>query len=506
MTGPAPSIPSEIFDSLFVDVQARKLYGDSKSFADAVPRRHPSDILQEWQDKRLLTDTALRNFIDANFELPAQYDHANDGTADFETYLANAWNALTRTQLEAAPYCSALALPRPFVVPGGRFRELYYWDSYFTMLGLDVSGRHDLIEDMIGNFGSLLDRFGMIPNATRSYYLSRSHPPLFYLAAGLSQDQSVACRRRRLAWMRQEHGFWMAGEDMVTPGETHRRVVRLPDGTLLNRYWDDRAQPRDESWIEDFELAANLPDAAKAALWRNLRAAAESGWDFSSRWLADGQSLETISTTRILPIDLNCLLFGLEQTIASEAMALGDQTEAAAFERRALQRSAAIATYLWTEEGGFHADYWLDAGAPSAQITAAAAFPLFTGQCSVDRARRTVDALRNLLAPGGLLTTMSHTGQQWDAPNGWAPLQWVACQGLQRYEEKDLAEEIARRWLALVERHYRASGQIMEKYDVIAETAGGGGEYAVEIGFGWTNGVVLALKRMLDQADTGLTQ
>lgn len=491
------SIPSDLFGDLFRDVQSRKIYGDSKTFADAVPRRPLSDIFADWKNSPPLDDTSLRQFIDANFDVPPTNGYDSVISRTFESYLSDAFGALTRTQTEASPHSSAITLPRPFIVPGGRFREFYYWDSYFTMLGLVASGRQDLAQDMIENFGSLLDRFGMIPNASRTYYLSRSHPPVFYLAAGLSTDGSFEARNRRLGWMKKEHEFWMAGEDELVPGQADRRVVKLPDGALLNRYWDDLDRPRDESWLEDFSLGADLDEDQRPELWRNLRAGAESGWDFSSRWLGDGRSLGSICASRIIPVDLNCLLFGLENAISVESAALGQDEQAQIFALRASERSAAISHYLWNDELGFPADYWLDEGAASSAITAAAAFPLFVGQCNAERAQSTAHALRRLLAPGGLLTTLVSTGQQWDCPNGWAPLQWIAYAGLREYGETDFANEIARRWTVLVKRHFCNSGQIMEKYDVVAEGAGGGGEYPVEIGFGWTNGVTIALLQAL---------
>lgn len=490
-------IPSELFGDLFRAVQSRRIFPDSKSFADAVPRRAPGDIMAEWQLKAPLADADLQDFVAANFMVPVDSRPVDTVRTDFESYLSEALAALTRSQIEAPPSGSVLALPRPFIVPGGRFREFYYWDSYFAMLGMTGGGLQDRVEDMIENFGSLLDRYGIIPNASRTYYLSRSHPPFFYLAAMLSKDSSAEGRLRRLAWMRKEHDFWMTGADGLAPGEAHRRAVRLPDGAILNRYWDDLDRPRDESWLEDVSLAQDVAEGERAGLWRNLRAGAESGWDFSSRWLADGQSLASICATRIVPVDLNCLLFGLEKTIASESAALGLDAQASAFERRASARSAAISRYLWNGAAGFHADYWLDRGAVSDRLTAAAAFPLFVGQCSPAQARTAAGALQTLLAQGGLLTTSVETGQQWDAPNGWAPLQWIAFAGLRNYGESELADEIARRWVALVGRHYANSGQIMEKYDVVAEEAGGGGEYPVEIGFGWTNGVTIALLQAL---------
>ena len=492
--------PSEIWGPLFAAVQERGLFPDSKAFADAVPRRSADAILADWARIRP-DDAALKAFVLANFVLPETdtSEPPPDGLPLAEHIVA-LWPSLTREADRPDEGGSLLPLPRRHVVPGGRFRELYYWDSYFTMLGLARSGRQDLVEDMIAIFGDLLTRYGHIPNGTRSYYLSRSHPPVFYLMAALSQDRSEAGRRQRLGWMRIEHEFWMTGEETLDGPGAHRRVVRLADGALLNRYWDDRAAPRDESWREDVELARAAPDRDAGELWRDLRAAAESGWDFSARWLGDGATLATIRTTRLLPVDLNALIYGLERAITAEAEALGDAPAARAYARRAADRAAAFDRHLWNDQAGFYADYDLDRSACNDMLTAALGFALFTGMAPAARAASIADALGQLLRAGGLVTTGVRTGQQWDAPNGWAPLQWVAITGLRNYGLDALADTVAERWVRLIDAYYRQTGQLLEKYDVERGTAGGGGEYGTEIGFGWTNGVTLEL---LGGADAG---
>ena len=489
-----PLRPSDLFGPIFIAVQERHLFEDSKSFADAVPLRPIDAILADWHAATPADDDALRLFVRRNFRLPIDESAGLRGTGPLADHIAAVWPLLTREQRDAAPQSSEIALPRPFIVPGGRFRELYYWDSYFTLLALLDAGEQIRVEDAIVNFGSLLDRFGHIPNGTRSYYLGRSHPPVFYLVAQLSNDASDGSRQQRLDWMRAEHRFWMAGADTIVPGGEHRRVVRLPDGALLNRYWDDQAGPRDESWREDVALAASVPDRDAQTLWRDLRAAAESGWDFSSRWLADGGNLSTIRTTRLLPIDLNCLLHGLEHAIAIEAADLGDASLAADFHGRADARAEAINTHLWNAPGGFFADYDIDRRRAMDQLTAAAAFPLFTAVCNADRVVSSIHSLGQLMRRGGLMTTLIETGQQWDAPNGWAPLQWVVVLGLQRYGYAGLAKTIADRWSMMVDDHYRSAGTLVEKYDVEERRAGSGGEYTTETGFGWTNGVTSAFR------------
>lgn len=492
--------PAEQLGELFAAVQESGIFPDSKTFADAVPRRPVAAIVRDW---RAATPGDLRSFVTANFELPPVSHPVPPDGLPIGEHIAHLWDLLTRRSDAPSSLGSEIALPHPYVVPGGRFRELYYWDSYFTMLGLIRSGRQDLVEGMVANFGSLIDRFGHIPNGTRTYYLSRSHPPFFYLMAGLSQHRTPEARRRRLDWMRREHAFWMAGADDLPPGGEHRRVVRLEDGSILNRYWDDRAAPRDESWEEDVALARVATQPA-ASLWRNLRAAAESGWDFSSRWLGDGETLATIRTTRLVPVDLNCLLYGLEHTIADEAAALDDAATATAFTRHAEARAAAVSANLWNAGMGCHADHDLDLKRVANVRTAAMAFALFTGLARPDQAAGIATALRPLVHDGGLATTDRRSSQQWDAPNGWAPLQWIAVSGLRRYGCDELADRIAAGWRSMVAANYDETGHLLEKYDVQRGTAGGGGEYFTETGFGWTNGVQLALTDTMAETQPAL--
>ncbi|MEA1084653.1 alpha,alpha-trehalase TreA [Sphingomonas sp. CD22] len=487
----APLSPAQRFGPLFRDVQMRQVFPDSKTFADAEPRRGDAAILADYRRCDCKDDAALKAFVLANFTLPvtpaAPPPSRKLGLAEHIDVL---WPQLTRTLPTVPAGSSALPLPKRFVVPGGRFREMYYWDSWFTMLGLQVSGRQDLVEDMVADFGSLIDRYGRIPNGTRSYYLSRSQPPFFYLIAGLSKD--TATLAQRTAWMRAEHDFWMAGAAGLRPGGENARVVRLTDGSLLNRYWDDRDDPRDESYREDASLVAATPGRDAKAMYRDLRAGAESGWDFSSRWLGDGRTLATIRTTRIVPVDLNSLMYGMERSIADNCRLLKDAGCAATYAAAADAREKAIAAHLWNA-AGYYADYDLDARRVADGRTAAMAYPLFVGLASAERAKATAQALAPLVGEGGLGTTAVKTGQQWDEPNGWAPLQWIAIQGLRRYREDVLAKRIATNWLATVSREYAASGKLLEKYNVVERLPGGGGEYPLQDGFGWTNGVTRAL-------------
>ncbi len=483
--------PQQRFGDLFVAVQMKQVFPDGKTFVDAVPRQSDAAIMAAWRACRCGDDLPkLRAFVAAHFIAPETPPAPRPAERlPLTEHIDRLWAHLTRSTPTVPAGSSALTLPRPYVVPGGRFREMYYWDSWFSMLGLPIAGRQDLVEDMVVDFGNLIDRYGHVPNGTRSYYLSRSQPPVFYLIAGLSKDAATLATRTRQ--LRAEHAFWMRGEAGLKPGGARARVVRLADGNVLNRYWDDSDSPRDESYREDVELANATPDRDRRQLFRDLRAAAESGWDFSSRWLADGRTLATIRTTRIVPVDLNSLLYGLEQAIAANCRTLGDTACANAFAARAEARGAAVRKHLWN--GRFFADLDLDTGRANDRVTAAMAFPLFAKIATPDQAQATAAALTPLIGEGGLATTTVHTGQQWDSPNGWAPLQWVAWQGLQNYALAEPADRIRTHWLATVAREYAASGKLLEKYDVIERRPGGGGEYPNQDGFGWTNGVTRAL-------------
>ena len=492
-----PDSPQLLFRDLFVAVQTAQLYTDSKMFPDAVPEIAPPEIMRQFHSLHPDSPQALKRFVDAHFILPGEIASVPlaPAHATIVEHIDRLWDPLTRRSSTAPPYSSLLPLPQPYIVPGGRFREIYYWDSFFTMLGLVQSDRRDLVQDMVGNFAYFIDTFGHVPNGARTYYLSRSQPPFFFAMVGLLQSNDPAAAFvRYLPQLRAEYAFWMKGADTLHRGTASGHVVALADGSILNRYWDEYDTPRDESYREDTQLAQGIRRPA-SEVFRDIRAAAESGWDFSSRWFADGHSLATIDTTEILPIDLNSLLFGLEKAISSACSRQANDACANEFADRAARRRAAIDHYLWDPPSGAYVDYrWTDQ-TRIRRMSSATLYPLFVGLASERQAASVAKvAVRQLLKPGGLVTTPIETGQQWDAPNGWAPLQWIAIDGLRRYKQNALAEAIACRWLVNVQEHFRQSGKLVEKYDVIRTgRSGRGGEYPLQDGFGWTNGVMRQL-------------
>lgn len=498
--------PQELYGPLFVAVQQQRLFADSKAFADAVAVEPTQKIMAAYQRESKTDDFDLKSFVTRYFRFEtAPVSAYQSGGEDICTHIRKLWPVLTRQPQDVASGSSLLPLKYPYVVPGGRFREIYYWDSYFTMLGLRNSGETKLMRSMVQNFADLIERYGHVPNGNRSYYLSRSQPPFFSLMVDLlAQQEGNQVYVEFLSALQKEYAFWMDGEGQVWQGHSYRRIVRMDDGSLLNRYYADSAMPRDESWREDIATAehfAQRADRQPAELFRNLRAAAESGWDFSSRWLEDPQDLSTIRTVDIVPVDLNSLLYHLEQVLAQANDEADNNQEAELFRGRAAARKQAINDYLWNDGLGVYTDYINTEKRISDDFSAAGFYPLFFTLASEVQAERMADAAKKqLLKAGGLVTTNVQTGQQWDDPNVWAPLQWIAVKGLENYNNNLLALEIARNWTTTVAENYRQTGALKEKYHAYqAGENAGGGEYPNQDGFGWTNGVLLAMFQMFPQ-------
>lgn len=497
-----PYDPSRELGALFIDAQMMRVFADSKTLVDATPRRDPAAIADAYLAEKSTADFSMRRFVAREFTpppVPSVTAPAGSGRT-MEQHIADLWPVLTRQADVSDPRSSLLPLPRPYVVPGGRFREVYYWDSYFTMLGLLESDRAELVGQMLDNFAHLVETVGHIPNGNRTYYLSRSQPPYFAAMVGRYAEATDTSRALvYLAAIERELAFWMDGVDSVAPGGAYRRVVRLPDGSVLNRYWDDRAEPRPESFREDFVAAQALPEGAREGFYRNVRAAAESGWDFSSRWMRNPRALTSLETIALAPVDLNSLLYHAERTVAAlrrHRDARGDAAAAARYEARAKARADALRAHMWDAATGYFYDVrWATGARVTDRPTLAAAAPLYFGVATADQAAGVVAVLaRDFLMPGGFTTTRIKSGQQWDAPNGWPPLQWLAIEGARRYGHSALADTARTRWLTLNRRVYDATGKLTEKYDVwdLSRKAGGG-EYPTQDGFGWTNGVALRL-------------
>lgn len=502
-----PKSPDQLFGQLFYDVQLSHVFTDSKTFVDSAPKLAPNELMALYELTKKQPNFNLEAFVREYFEVPLKVgsdpsygEYVSDRTISTAEHINRLWDRLTRQSDPPVEGSSRVPLPYPYIVPGGRFREIFYWDSYFTMLGLKESGRLDLVRAMLDNFAYLIDLYGFIPNGNRTYFLSRSQPPYFFLMVSLLADidgQDVFLQYR--PQLQREYDFWMEGHQQLTDVQpVTKRVVKLTNNQLVNRYWDNMPTPRPEAYRQEIELAEQAQQQHQGVvpeeLYTHIRAACESGWDFSSRWFEDGHSMTTIRTANIVPVDLNCLLYGLETALHQAAT---QNREKSSFDERAKARALAIQQTFWNEETGFFHDYDTATRRQTETLTLAGVFPLFFNLATSEQATRVHERLEaDFLREGGWVTTLHYTGQQWDWPNGWAPLQWIVYQSLVNYGFTKTAEEGRNRWLTLNDKVFKATGKMMEKYNVVnAALTTGGGEYPNQDGFGWTNGVYLALNK-----------
>ena len=173
----------ETFDTpiLLWDVQMQRIFPDGKTFPDCLPKYTPVEISKKYLEEKIKPGFSLVNFVRENFELPATpaAGYISQANKTVVENIESLWPLLTRQPDKEKG--SLIPLPHPYIVPGGRFGEIYYWDSYFTMLGLAASGENDMVENMVNNFSYLIDTLGYIPNGNRTYFIGRSQPPFFHL-------------------------------------------------------------------------------------------------------------------------------------------------------------------------------------------------------------------------------------------------------------------------------------------------------------------------------------
>lgn len=501
--------PKELFGQLFYDVLKNDslfgtggLFADSKDFMDCTPKGNMDSILRVYSVLEGKENTKIiETFIKKNFYLPDTKNTSEfSDNSDIDLHISKLWKVLKRNANYNPNAGTLIPLKYDYIVPGGRFREIYYWDSYFTMLGLFADKETELAECMVKNFSDIINRVGFIPNGNRSYYISRSQPPFFShmveaLAGYTKSDTTITAY---LDVMQKEYDFWMKGSEKLSQSNNAElHCVMMPDGEILNRYYDKYDTPREEMYRNDVETARQLSkvdtDFDEKRLFRDLRSGAESGWDFSSRWLKDYDNLYSIHTIDIIPVDLNSLLYHLEVMLGNAYSAKGNQEEAVLYRDYAKKRKKAILKYLWSNENHFFMDYDFVKKAHTGNFSLAGVYPLYVGIASEKQASYVATKIKgDFLKEGGVVTTLYKTGQQWDFPNGWAPLQWITFVAMSNYGHNKIAVEIKERWMKMVENVYVKTGKLLEKYDVVNVSDTGGGEYPNQDGFGWTNGVYRA--------------
>ncbi|KAI1733091.1 trehalase domain-containing protein [Ditylenchus destructor] len=510
--------------SLLAAVQNARLFGDCKHFVDMPLKTDAESTLNAWKllhggvENGKMDLSALSTFVSEYFDQPggeledyqpsdfnAEQDFSCIADPHFRAWaqhLHRKWPTLCRRVSEKVRSdpnkYSLIPLPKPFVVPGGRFREMYYWDSFFTIKGLLASGMFATVRGMIENMGHLIDQYGFVPNGNRVYYLNRSQPPLltWCVNAYYQATHDVEFIRSAMPWLEKEMNFFT----------TNKRFSRPDWKTYLFRYHVVAQGPRPESYREDVESAEHIQDdLEKCRLWGDIAAAAESGRDFSARWFTnDGPMAGKMGSTRtssILPVDLNSIVCGNLKIFAEFYELLGNP-EASAHSRTQFElMRETIHNVFWNEEHGCWFDYDIITQQHINVYYDTNFFPLFA-DCTHPgfNGSRIVEYLTKvgvLAFPGGLPTSLITSGQQWDFPNAWAPTTWVIIQGLRAAGETKLARTIAEKW---IKKNYmmwlKNDGRMYEKYNVASDcykNAGAGGEYEVQEGFGWTNGVILDL-------------
>lgn len=401
-----------------------------------------------------------------------------------------------------------LYLPRPYVVPGGRFNEMYGWDSFFIQVGLLRDGELGLARDMVDNFIYEIEHYGTILNANRTYFLTRSQPP--FLTRMILGVYRKAPNRAWLesTWPAIEayYRFWTTGEHAVP-------------SVGLSRYWDAGDGPapevvsdeRDERGrthydrvreyyrthaVPDYDLALYYDrqrDELTPLFYKGDRSMRESGFDPSNRFGPFSADI-----IHYVPVCLNSLLYQMELDAAEIATLLGDRPAADTWRTRATSRKERINALLWDDAAGLYFDYNFQTKRRRIYEFATTFYPLWVGIAGKEQAARVRANLSKFEAPGGIVTSTQVTGSQWDAPFGWAPLQLIAVEGLRRYGYDDDADRVAAKFVSLVAKELQEHGTIVEKYDVRrreSDVAAGirFGYSANQIGFGWTNAVFLEL-------------
>lgn len=511
-------------------VQRAKLFKDSKHFVD-MPLKHDPEIvraafeaLPDKTDPAALQAFVAEHFAEPGSELepwvPTDYQEqpsllgsiSDPERKAWALQLNKLWTVLGRktsmTVADNQSRFSSIAQRFPTIVPGGRFRETYYWDTYWIIRGLIMCDMVSTAKGIVENLLDSVRRFGFVPNGTRVYYLDRSQPPLLtdMVMAIYAETGDQAWLQQVLPVLEVEYNFWM------DPGSG--RVVELDaegaagDKHRLNVYRSMRDGPRPESYCEDLATAAEGQKLGRKPfqVHRALCSAAESGWDFSTRWLQDAEGgeslgqadLATIATVQVVPADLNCYLYRVETGLAS-AYEMSGAAAGSRFRAAAARRAEAMNKYLWT--GNSYRDYLRKSKKPSAVVSVSDwAAPLWAGlQGPSGNPEAMVQALEEsgLLSVGGAATTAVDTGgkTQWDSPNAWPPLQLMLIEGLEKNPcGKALGKRLAEEWLSSNERSWLQSGHMSEKYDAFRPgNTGRGGEYEPQVGFGWSNGVALVL-------------
>ncbi len=485
---------SGLKDPLLARAIELRLHSDFKAIVDLIPRELPEGererVLREAKEieRREGEEAALRFQLEKLYrsgsELipgPARLTKPRwtlpDGSPHKATfdYIEATWEKLVKLT-PAKTRSTLIPVPNPVLIPGARFQEAYYWDSYFAVYSLIRSGRGELVRGQIENFLYMIDRFGLVPNGNREYYLSRSQPPLLtrmvrdYLrltdGASLSEANRRWLRERVLPTLiRDYREFWM------------NPLTRFDVRTGLNHHYDALNVPRPERHSADRE-----EELGKT--YRDVRAEAESGKDFTDAFGGEA--------TKVAGVLLNSILYGVEKDLALFSRLAGREADAAQFERLAARRKDAMDRLMRDPATGLYYDFHLERRERVPILTADTFAPVWVGIVDGSAAAGMAkEALKRLEYPGGIVSSEVISGKQWDAPYVWAPHIQFAVEGLRKIGLDADARRIAENWVSVVDRVREKTGVILEKYDAVRADmpVEKGDKYETQQGFLWSNGV-----------------
>lgn len=527
-----PPCHSDIYchGRLLDTIQSSKIYEDSKTFVDMKLKYPPNITLQKF-DKFMerFNNTPSRgdviDFVSEHFEPEGQeFEHWDpddwvehpgfvNSIVDEEFYqwalkLNEIWKILGRKMKAEVEHhqnlYSIIWVPHPVIVPGGRFREFYYWDSYWILQGLLLSEMNHTVKGILENFLYIVKTYGHIPNGGRIYYLARSQPPLLtpMMKIYLEFTNDVQFIKDNLPMLEREFEFWMKNHTI--------NVEKDGKNYTLAIYGDKSHGPRPESYSEDVDIAKQMwkDQPKREAFYSELKAAAESGWDFSSRWFIKNATnkgnLTDIKTRSIVPVDLNSMIYWNAVILAEFNDMVHNVNKSKYYNAIAQRWLEGVTAVLWHEEVGAWLDYDLYNSVKRDYFYPTNIAPLWTGCYNQTDKESIVRLVLKYLQvkgimdyQGGIPTTKEHTGEQWDYPNAWPPLQHMMVVGLNNTGDANaqrLAFEIAEKWVRSNYKAFKETDAMYEKYDAtVLGGHGGGGEYELQLGFGWTNGIIMDL-------------
>ena len=487
--------PSDIYGDLYREILIMDTVGISRQIANGFPKSEIRDIKLAFRKQKNDDGFDVQSFIKEHWSLstPRQTGYIADTTSNISDISSDLWSALTYESTQQPQHSSLMPLPHPYISISGEETEMRYLDSYFIMVGLAADDQWEMVENMINNCAYMIDNIGHIPETNRTYMTSRSGQPFFsHMVELLANHKGDEVFTKYLPQLEKEYKYWQKSKTEIAEHNGLGHTIKI-GGKLLNRYNDPNDEPRDEYFLRDKEGGNSV--------YRAKRANSESGWMMSSRWKSDKARMWNMYTRYLAPVDLNSLMYHLESTLLKAYTLVGNKNNFADIQSSIDVRRLSLDSLHWNDQKNIFEDVDYRKQAKTNRATLAMMYPLFTKICNQQQADGVASFVEStLLKDGGLMDTDQYTDYEWDAPNGHAPLQYIAVKALDNYGHKDLAKKIALRYTQTIENTFVATGRITEMYN-LAETEPQKmvGKYEGKDAYGWTLGVYLGLKKYLKE-------